>query len=221
MKVAIAGGGVLGQYLTTALIADGHSVLLMEQDDRVIERLPVALREGATVARVDACEVRSLRRLHLEDVDVVVAATGDDEDNLVVSLLAKQEFAVPRVLARLNNPKNEHLFNESWGVDVVLSIPQMIGAMVEEEVTRGRVVRLLQLRNQARLVEVILDDDAPVVGCSIAELSLPRQFTFVAIIRDGQVVIPRGDTSFHPGDEVLALVTPESEEDARRLLTES
>ena len=218
MKVAIAGGGVLGQHLAATLL-DDHEGLLIEQDPDVIELLPALVRDGARVVRADACEVRALRRLHLEEVDVVVAVTGDDEDNLVVSLLAKQEFAVPRVLARVNNPKNEAHFDETWGIDVVLSVPQMIGALVQEDLTHGRVVRLLQLRDQARLVEVTLAADAPVLGRAIAELDLPRSFTFVAVIRAGTVVIPRGDTTFQEGDEVLALVTTESEELARELLT--
>ena len=220
MKVAIAGGGVVGSDLARRLAGDGHEVLVIEQTpevaDLVRQRVP-----GAEVLRADACEVRSLRKLGLEKFDAVVAATGDDEDNLVISLLAKQEFAVPRVLARVNNPKNESLYNESWGVDVALSVPQLIAGMVEEEFTTGRMVRLFEMRGKARLVEVTLDPSAPIVDKTISELEVPRAFTFVAILRDGQVVIPRGDTTFYPGDEVLALVTPESEEEGRKLLTGS
>ena len=220
MKVAIAGGGVVGSDLARRLSEDGHQVLVIEQTPEVAElvrsRVP-----GAEVLRADACEVRSLRKLGLEKFDAVVAATGDDEDNLVISLLAKQEFAVPRVLARVNNPKNESLYNESWGVDVALSVPQLIAGMVEEEFTTGRMVRLFEMRGKARLVEVTLDADSPIVERTISELEVPRAFTFVAVLRDGQVVIPRGDTVFYPGDEVLALVTPESEDEGRKLLTGS
>ena len=105
----------------------------------------------------------------------MVAATGDDEDNLVVSLLAKQEFAVPRVIARVNHPKNEWLFNENWGVDLSVSTPHLITALVEEAVTVGRLVRLLQFeRGQARLVEVTLADDSPVVDKAITRRSTSR-----------------------------------------------
>ena len=162
----------------------------------------------------------SLREAGLEQCDVVVAATGDDEDNLVVSLLAKQEFAVPRVIARVNHPKNEWLFNENWGVDLSVSTPHLITALVEEAVTVGRLVRILQFEGgQARLVEVTLADDSPAIDQAIAELDVPRDATIVAIVRDEHVVMPRGDTIFEAGDEVLAMVTPDSEDEVRRLLT--
>ena len=162
----------------------------------------------------------SLREAGLERCDVVVAATGDDEDNLVVSLLAKTEFAVPRVIARVNHPENEWLFNENWGVDLSVSTPHLITALVEEAVTVGRLVRILQFEGgQARLVEVTLAEDSPVVDKAIAEIDLPRDATFVAVVRDEHVVMPRGDTVFEAGDEVLAMVTPDSEEEVRRILT--
>jgi trk system potassium uptake protein TrkA len=133
-------------------------------------------------------------------------------------LLAKQEFAVPRVLARVNSPKNAALFNETWGVDIALSIPQIIAGMVEEEISTGRMVDLYQLRGKARLVEVTLVAESPILGKAISELEIPRAFTFVAVMRDGAVIIPRGDTTFYAGDEVLALVTPDSEDEGRKLL---
>ena len=151
---------------------------------------------------------------------MVVAATGDDEDNLVISLLSKQEFAVPRVIARVNHPKNHWLFNESWGVDLSVSTPHLITALVDEAVSVGRLVRLFQLEGgQVRLVEVTLAEDAPVAGQPIRDLQVPRDATLVAIVRDDHVLFARGDTVLYPGDEVLALVTTESEESVRRLLT--
>jgi trk system potassium uptake protein TrkA len=151
---------------------------------------------------------------------VVVAATGDDEDNLVISLLAKQEFAVPRVVARVNHPKNEWLFNENWGVDVAVSTPHLILALTEEALSVGSLVRLLQLeKGRARLVEVTLAEDSPGIGPSIRELNVPRDSTFVAVVREDHVVVPRGDTVFQAGDEVIALVTPDSEDEIRRILT--
>ncbi len=121
MRVSIAGGGVVGQFIARDLVANGHSVLIVESDPAVFARqepLP-----NCTWFAGDACEVSTLHRAGFGDADVVVAATGDDEDNLVVSLLSKQEFAVPRVIARVNHPKNRWLFNESWGVDVSVSVP--------------------------------------------------------------------------------------------------
>ena len=162
----------------------------------------------------------SLREAGLERCDVIVAATGDDEDNLVISLLSKQEFAVPRVIARVNHPKNEWLFNENWGVDISVSTPHLITALVEEAVTVGRLVRILQLEGgQARLVEVTLADDSPAIDHAIKDMDVPRDATIFAVVRDEHVVMPRGDTIFEAGDEVLAIVTPESEDEIRRILT--
>ena len=218
MRVAIAGAGAVGVYISNDLVSAGHEVLLIEQDPEVKERATTA--EGVEWFVGDACEVASLREAGLERCDVIVAATGDDEDNLVVSLLAKTEFAVPRVIARVNEPRNEWLFNENWGVDLSVSTPHLITALVEEAVTVGRLVRILQFEGgQARLVEVTLADDAAVIDRSISELELPRDSTLVAIVREEHVVMPRGDTVFEAGDEVLAMVTPDSEDAVRQLLT--
>jgi trk system potassium uptake protein TrkA len=218
MRVAIAGAGKVGLFIANDLSAAGHDVLLIEQDPGVVSRSVAG--EGVDWHLGDACEVNSLRDAGLEKCDVVVAATGDDEDNLVVSLLAKTEFAVPRVIARVNHPKNEWLFNDNWGVDVSVSTPHLITALVEEAVTVGRLVRILQLQGgQARLVEVTLAEDSPAIDQSIAEIDVPRNATIVAIVRDEHVVMPRGDSIFEAGDEVLAMVTPDSEDEVRRLLT--
>jgi trk system potassium uptake protein TrkA len=226
VRVAIAGAGNVGQFIANDLAETGHVVLLIEQDPAVVARCQATLsgsRPGGGSLEwrtADACEVSSLREAELDKVEVVVAATGDDEDNLVISLLAKQEFAVPRVIARVNHPKNEWLFNEAWGVDVSVSTPHLILALTEEAVSVGSLVRLFQLeRGHARLVEATLAADAPVLGKTIAELDIPRDATFVAVVREEHVVVPRGDTGFQVGDEVLALVTPDSEDDVRRLLT--
>jgi trk system potassium uptake protein TrkA len=218
MRVAIAGAGNVGLFIANDLAAGGHDVQLIEQEPNVVERANVL--PGVEWHIADACEVSSLREAGLERCDVVVAATGDDEDNLVVSLLAKQEFGVPRVIARVNHPKNEWMFNENWGVDVSVSTPHLITALVEEAVSVGRLVRLLQFEGGAvRLVEVTLAPDAPVIDRAIKDLDIPRDATIVAVVRRDHVVMPRGDTEFEAGDEVLAMVTADSEEDVRRILT--
>jgi trk system potassium uptake protein TrkA len=218
MRVAIAGAGNVGLFIANDLRAAGHEVLLMEQSPSVRARAETA--EGIEWHVGDACEVSSLREAGLERCDVIVAATGDDEDNLVISLLAKQEFAVPRVIARVNHPKNEWLFNENWGVDISVSTPHLITALVEEAVTVGRLVRILQLEGgQARLVEVTLAEDSPAIDRAIKDIDVPRNATICAVVRAEHVVMPRGDTIFEAGDEVLAIVTPESEDDVRRILT--
>jgi len=218
MRVAIAGAGNVGLFIANDLQGAGHEVQLIEQDPAVVER--AVADEGVEWVIADGCEVSSLREAGLERCDVVVAATGDDEDNLVISLLAKQEFAVPRVIARVNHPKNEWMFNENWGVDLSVSTPHLITALVEEAVTVGRLVRLLQFEGgQARLVEVTLAEDSPVIDRSLKEIDVPRDATVVAVVRGEHVVMPRGDTVFEAGDEVLAMVTPDSEEEVRRILT--
>jgi trk system potassium uptake protein len=218
MRVAIAGAGNVGLFIANDLSSTGHEVLLIEQNDAVAQRLQVD--PGVELVVADACEVTSLRAAGLETCEVVVAATGDDEDNLVISLLAKQEFAVPRVIARVNHPKNEWLFNENWGVDLSVSTPHLITALVEEAVTVGRLVRILQFEGgQARLVEVTLAENSPVIDRALRDVDVPRNATIVAIVRDEHVVMPRGDSVFETGDEVLAMVTPESEDEVRRILT--
>jgi trk system potassium uptake protein TrkA len=220
MRVVIAGGGNVGTFLATDLSGAGHEVLVIEQDPELVGRQPPL--PGVEFLVGDACEFSTLQRARLEEADVVVAATGDDEDNLVVSLLAKQEFAVPRVVARVNHPKNHWLFTESWGVDVSVSTPHLLSALVEEAVSVGSLVRLLQFeKGDARLVEVTLAESSPAGGRPIADLGVPRDATIVAVVRDGRVVVPRGDTVLAAGDEVLALVTSESEDALKALLVGS
>ena len=215
MRVAIAGAGNVGVHIAGDLRDAGHEVLLIEENPDLVARLRATLDVEWFVA--DACEVSSLQEAGLENVDVCVAATGDDEDNLVVSLLAKQEFAVPRVVARINHPKNEWLFNEAWGVDVSVSTPHLLTALVEEAVSVGSLVRLLQFQD-ARLVEATLADDSPAVGKAIHELGVPRDATVVAVVRDRHVIVPRGETVIQAHDEVLVLVTPESEDQVKQIL---
>ena len=218
MRVAIAGAGNVGLFIANDLRGAGHEVQLLEQNPVVAERVQTA--EGVEVVVADACEVTSLRSAGFERCDVVVAATGDDEDNLVISLLAKQEFGVPRVIARVNHPQNEWLFNENWGVDLAVSTPHLITALVEEAVSVGRLVRILQFEGgNVRLVEVTLAENSPAIDTAIKDLDIPRDATIVAVLRSEHVVMPRGDTVFEAGDEVLAMVTRDAEDDVKRILT--
>ena len=215
MKAAIAGAGNVGTHIANDLAEAGHEVLLMEKDPDIAARLRVS--DDVKVLVVDACEPSLLTEAGLEAYDVVVAVTGDDEDNLVISLLAKQVFAVTRVVARVNHPNNQWLFNETWGVDIAVSTPHLLTALVEEAVSVGSLVRLLQFED-ARLVEVTLAGDSPAVNKAIIELGVPRDATVVAVIRERHVIVPRGETVMEPGDEVLVLVTPDSEEAVKTLL---
>jgi trk system potassium uptake protein TrkA len=217
MKVAIAGAGNVGVYIAGDLKNAGHEVLLIEENPDLVARQRDNLDVSWFVG--DACEPNNLHAAGVADADVMVAATGDDEDNLVVSLLAKQEFAVPRVVARVNHPQNLWLFNESWGVDAPVSTPHLLTALVEEAVSVGSLVRLLQFEGgEAGLVEVTLAEGSPAAGIPVADLGVPRDASIVAVLRKGHVVVPRGDTVLQAGDEVLALVTAESEDAVKSLL---
>jgi trk system potassium uptake protein TrkA len=211
VKVAIAGGGNVGASVAADLCASGHDVLIIESDLALVERRSPTM--SCRWFSGDACEVKTLADAGVADTDVVVAATGDDEDNLVISLLAKQEFAVPRVVARVNHPKNQWLFNESWGVDVSVSTPQLLTALVEEAVSVGSLVRLLQFQGgAAHLVEITLAEDSPANGIAIADLAFPRDGVVVAVVRADRLIVPRGDTVLMSGDEVLVLSTADAED---------
>jgi len=218
MRVVIAGAGNVGSYLATDLTGRRHQVILIEQVGDIAARAKSEIG-AASVIHGDACEPWVLERAEAARADVVVAATGDDEDNLVISLLAKQEFAVPRVIARVNHPKNEWMFNESWGVDVAMSPPHILGSLIEEVVSVGDLVKLFRLeQGRVALVEVTLPADSPVVGQHIYDLRLPHDCALVAIVRDGHVIIPEPETPLTAGDEILAITTTDTDDQFRRTI---
>jgi trk system potassium uptake protein TrkA len=152
---------------------------------------------------------------------VVIAATGDDKANLVVSLLAKTEYGVPRVVARINHPNNEWLFNESWGVDVAVSTPRLLSALVEEAVSVGDLVRLMTFRqSEASLVELTMPDDAPLAGSRIGDIAWPADTALVAILREGRVIVPQADDPLAGGDELLFVTGEDVEDELGRLLSD-
>src|SRR3989454_7555387 len=217
MRVIVAGAGNVGRYLASDRTTRGHDVTVIEQSAEVYGRAKASV--DANWIHGDACEPWVLDKADLARADVLVAATGDDEDNLVISLLAKQEFAVPRVVARVNPPRNEWMFTEQWGVDAAVSPPHILTALVEEAVTVGDVVRLLKLdRSGAALVELTLRKDSTAAGRPMYELRLPLESTIVAIVREGHVVIPQPETVLAVGDEVMAIAKPEAEEALRQAL---
>ena len=218
IRIAIAGAGNVGHFVAGDLSRRGHEIVLIEQNGLLVEQLREGLPDVNWVVG-DACELYTLDSAVLSSCEVVVAATGDDEDNLVIALLAKQEFAVPRVVARVNHPDNEWLFTESWGVDVAVSTPHLLTSLVEEAVSVGDLVRLLNLeQGKVSLMEVTLADGSPADGKTIAELGLPPDCTVVAVVRDRHVIAPRGRTPLQAGDEVLTLTAAEAENDLRRAL---
>lgn len=218
MRVVIAGAGNVGTYLAADLSSRRHQVVVIEQRGEVAARAKAAV-PAATFIHGDACEPWVLERAEMARADVMVAATGDDEDNLVTSLLAKQEFAVPRVVARVNHPRNHWMFNESWGVDVAMSPPHILASIIEEATTIGEMVKLFTLQHgRVSLVEVTLPEDWPMAGQHIYDFRLPHDVAMVAVVRDGHVIIPEPETPLAAGDEVLAIATTESEEQFRRTL---
>jgi trk system potassium uptake protein TrkA len=209
VRVAIAGAGNVGRSIARELLENGHEVLLIEREPRALKTNTVP---DAAWLLADACELDSLEEARLQECDVVVAATGDDKVNLVVSLLAKTEYGVPRVVARINHPKNEWMFNEAWGVDVAVSTPRLLSALVEEAVTVGDLVRLLSFRRgEANLVEVTLPPDAPLAGHRVGDISWPTDVALVAILRDNRVITPTDDDPLEAGDELMFLAAPDME----------
>jgi trk system potassium uptake protein TrkA len=214
MRIAIAGAGAVGRSIARELLTNGHQVLLIDKDAGKVRphRIP-----EADWMQADACELSNLEDARLEEFEVVISATGDDKVNLVVSLLAKTEFSVRRVVARINHPANEWLFNESWGVDVAVSTPRVLAALVEEAVSVGDVVRLFTLREgQANLIEVTLPVGAPCAGVPLRDVQLPSDAAMVAIIRGSRVIVPTPDEPLEPGDELLFVALPEAEPAIRR-----
>jgi trk system potassium uptake protein len=221
MRVVVTGAGNVGRHLANDLRLRGHEVTVIDQDPGVVDRARKEAAAGVDVILGDACEPWVLDKADLATCDVLVAATGDDEDNLVTSLLAKQEYGVPRVVARVNHPKNEWLFTAQWGVDVPMSPPHILTALVEEAVTSGDLVRLLKLEGgQVTLVEVTINESSPMAGRPLYELRLPQDSAIVAILRGGHVVIPQPETQLVAGDEIMAIATPEVEEAIRSALME-
>ena len=219
MKVAIAGAGAVGRSIARELIDNGHQVLLIDKSPRSIkpERVP-----DAEWLLADSCELSSLEEARVDLCDVVIAATGDDKANLVTALLAKTEFGVPRTVGRVNHPNNEWLFTEAWGVDVNVSTPRIMSALVEEAVTIGDLVRLFTFRQgNANLVELTLPEDSPYVGKPAGLIPFPENCALVTILRDGQVYTPDNEQPIEAHDELLFVVSAEVENELERLLAPS
>jgi len=217
MRVAIAGAGKVGRSIAAELVGNGHEVMLVDRDPDSVR----ADRNPGTMSLVgDACELAVLEKAELGDCQVMIACTGDDKVNLVVSLLAKTEYGVPRVVARVNHPKNEWMFNESWGVDVAVSTPRMLSALVEEAVSVGDLVRLFTFRQgSANLVELTLPASSPHVGSRVGDVQWPADVALVAILRDGLVIAPTSDDPVEAGDELLFVAAGDAEDALQEMLS--
>lgn len=215
MYIVLAGGGKVGRFIATELLEDGHAVTIIEKVERRCEQL---LRDhNLLVIHGDACDVRYLEQARLERADVFVATTRDDDDNFVACQLARTSFDVPRVISRVNTPRNEEIF-QRLNIEAV-STTTLISRLIREEVTVGELIHLYTLRvGKVNLVEVDIPSDAPAHGLQVTELDLPRESVLVCIFRGDETVIPRGDTRLEPGDQVIALSTPELEDELRSAL---
>jgi len=215
MRVAIAGAGAVGRSIARELLENGHEVLLIDQKPSAITVDSVPRAEWLLA---DACEISSLDDAALDRCNVVVAATGDDKVNLVVSLLAKTEYGVPRVVARVNNPGNEWLYNESWGIDVAVSTPRLLSALVEEAVSVGDLVRLMTFgQSEASLVELTMPADAPLAGQQVGSINWPADAALVAILREGRVLVPQSQDPLQAGDELFFVTSQDVEQELENL----
>ena len=219
MRVIIAGAGSVGRSIARELLAHEHDVTL-------IDRQPTAMRVAqvpeAEWLLADACELPTLREVRADECDVMVAATGDDKANLVIALLAKTEFGVPRTVARVNNPKNEWMFDEAWGVDVAVSTPRIMTAMVEEAVAIGDLVRIFTFhQSRADILELTLPPASPLAGVLVGQVMWPQDTVLACIVRDARPIAPSSDDTLEAGDELLFVTGRDaSEQELQELLTD-
>ncbi len=218
MYVIVIGGGRIGTCLAGLLKEDGHKVAVVEKNPQRCEELRHEL--GVNVVCGDGNDPDSLRQADIRKADALAAVTSDDEDNLVAGLLGRREFGVRRIVARINNPRNEWLFTKRMGIDAAVQPARIIAQLLEEEVTVGEIATLLKLRRgNLSLVEAVVTEGSPAVSRSLSELELPARTVLVAVIRDGTLVIPRGDTTLQVGDEIVALTDVESQPALASILT--
>ena len=219
MKVMIAGAGSVGSSIARELVINHHEVLLIDLQPEMAERADL---EAVKWLIGDACELAVLQQAQLEEYDVVVSATGDDKVNLVVSLLAKSEFGIRRTVGRVNNPKTEWMFDDAWGVDVAVSTPRLMTALVEEAVEVGDLVRLLTLKTgEVYMVEFTVPHDSALIGRSIGRISWPEDTTMMAVVRDKTPFPPSADDVIEGGDEIFFITTPHAEPLLRRTLRDA
>ena len=217
MYIVVVGGGKVGYYLTKTLVSEGYEVLLVERNAEKVERF--AERFGAVVMLGDGAEAATLRRAGAARADVVIAATGEDEDNLVICQVAKKMFEVAHVIARVNNPKNEELFKR-LGIDTTVSVTNIILSYIEQSLPDRPLTHLLTLsHSDLTIVEASVETGSPLAGKVLGEVSLPSDVAVSAIIRGRDLLIPGPDTQLHPGDEVIALTHRSSEDEFRAALS--
>lgn len=216
MYIVVVGGGKVGYYLTKTLVNEGYEVLLIERNATKVTTW--SERFGAVVLQGDGCEVSVLEKAGVGRADVVIATTGDDEDNLVIAQLAQHQFTVPKVIARVNNPKNEEIFRR-LGVMYTVSQTNIILSRIEEEIPNRPLIHLSTLRHaDLAIVEVDIDRTAPVVGASLRTVRFPPDAIVAAIVRADNLIVPRGETTFEAGDRIIAICRRAQENMLREIL---
>src|SRR5437867_4122611 len=217
MYIIVVGGGKVGYYLTKTLVNEGYEVLLIERNPKKVG--VYAERFGSVVLEGDGAESSTLEAAGIARTDVVIAVTGDDEDNLVICQTAKKRFNVPRTIARVNNPKNEEIFKK-LGIDVTVSATNLILSIIEQEIPERGLVHLFTIKHaQLAIVEATVEPGADVAGKSLSAIDFPPNTVISAVLHNGSMTIPRGETLLLPKDEVIAIVNKESEESLRKMLT--
>lgn len=215
MYIIIVGGGKVGYYLTKHLLAAGHEVVVIEKNKQKVENIINDL--GGVAIQGDGSDAGPMLEAGMNRADIVVAATGDDEDNLIVCQMAKRKFGVKRTIARINNPKNEHIFNV-LGIETTVSYVDALVAQIEREIPAHSLIHLLTLRDVgAAFIEAQVPDKSPAVGKTMNELNLPEDCLVALIIRNGQAIIPKGTTNLLAGDEVVAVTSVRDEDILDRL----
>ena len=217
MNILIVGGGKVGANLTSVLSTQGHQVTIIEMNSTVFTKLQRMLPQ-ATIVLGDGCNPLLLREAAIETMDAAVAVTGDDEDNLVVAKLAKHEYSVAKVVARVNNLKNEWLFTPRMGVDIAVSHATMLARVIHEELSMGDLVPLLKLNGgQISLAEVTVTPLSHAIGSRVDQLKLPEECVLATLLRNGQILIPRGQLQLQAGDKIIALVRTEQQAELVRI----
>jgi trk system potassium uptake protein TrkA len=214
MYVIVVGGGKVGYFLSKKLLEEGYEVLIVEKDNRKVSFIREEL--GEIVFWGDGCEVSTMEEAGMKRADVVVAVTGDDEDNLVICQMAKKKFNVKRTIARVNNPKNEEIFKK-LGIDETVNSTRILYSLIEEEVETGNVIPLLPLKKgEVEIIEIFLKEDSPVIGKKIKEIPLD-ECVIVGVVRDEKLILPTGGIELKVGDTVFAIVKSEKETSVREI----
>jgi trk system potassium uptake protein len=225
MRIAVAGAGAVGRSVAQELVGYGHKVLLIEKE---FHRYEPATVPGAEWFLADACEITSLEEAEIQICDVAIAATGDDKANLAMALLAKTEFGVGRVVARINEAGNEWLFTDAWGVDVAVSTPVAMVAAVEGAIDVGHVVRLMALGRghreiggggSANVASFTLPADSPLVGRRVGDLTMPGGSALVTVLRGNRLIVPEAGDVLRDGDEILFVCGPEGQDRIEVMVT--